>query len=255
MILPEHHVPAVNTAASHENRIHSDEVAEQYGFRGGLVPGVNVYGCLTVPVVRYWGEQWLNRGWIKVRFREPFYESEIVTVAAAVRDKAVIAVTAGRASAEAGLGGDSPAESLQAHPLPAERKVPATADIYGGRILGSFHTGLGETNARITAALQDPLELYREYCHPTVLLGLANDILVQNFVLPAWIHTASEVRNFCAARADESVEVRGIVREAFHKKGHEFLCADIGVYSAGGDLLTRVSHTAIWQPRLVKSAL
>src|SRR5258708_25206724 len=65
---------AVNTDPDHENRIHSDEVAAKFGFRGGLVPGVNVYGYLTVPVLRHYGKQWVESGWIRVRFREPFYE-------------------------------------------------------------------------------------------------------------------------------------------------------------------------------------
>jgi len=48
-------VTARNTAAQSENAIHDDEVARQYGFRGGLVPGVTVYAYLTHPLVEAWG--------------------------------------------------------------------------------------------------------------------------------------------------------------------------------------------------------
>ena len=37
-------VRAHNIAADSENKIHDDSVARQYGFAGGLVPGVVVYG-------------------------------------------------------------------------------------------------------------------------------------------------------------------------------------------------------------------
>ena len=39
-------VVARNDAEASENRIHDDRVAAEYGFRGGLVPGVTVYAYL-----------------------------------------------------------------------------------------------------------------------------------------------------------------------------------------------------------------
>ena len=42
---------AFNQATDSENRIHSDEVARQYGFRGGLVPGVTVFAYLVHPAL------------------------------------------------------------------------------------------------------------------------------------------------------------------------------------------------------------
>src|SRR5262245_39358951 len=98
-------VTAVNTATSHENRIHADEIAAQYGFQQGLVPGVNVYGYMTVPVVESLGQQWLESGWMDVRFEAPFYDGETVVV-----DCDGCSVTASgaagdrRARAEIGLG-------------------------------------------------------------------------------------------------------------------------------------------------------
>jgi hypothetical protein len=46
-------VIAFNTAASSDNKIHEDLVARQFGFRGALVPGVEVYAYMAhVPVAR-----------------------------------------------------------------------------------------------------------------------------------------------------------------------------------------------------------
>jgi acyl dehydratase len=83
--LPLYRVRAVNTAPDSENKIHDDRVAAEYGFRGGLVPGVTVYGYMTVPLVEF-APEWLERGWMKVRFLEPFYHGDEVIVRAEVAD-------------------------------------------------------------------------------------------------------------------------------------------------------------------------
>src|SRR5262245_25232286 len=49
--LPEYHVKARNTSSSSENKIHDEQIAREYGFRGALVPGVTVYAYLTHPLV------------------------------------------------------------------------------------------------------------------------------------------------------------------------------------------------------------
>jgi hypothetical protein len=40
-------VRAFNTAVASDNKIHDDAVRQQFGFRGGLVPGVEVYAYLA----------------------------------------------------------------------------------------------------------------------------------------------------------------------------------------------------------------
>ena len=50
-------VVAQNFSEDHENKIHSDEIAKKYGFKGGLVPGVAVWGHLTHPLVERLGEE------------------------------------------------------------------------------------------------------------------------------------------------------------------------------------------------------
>src|SRR5487761_36553 len=75
-------VEAYNAASASENRIHDDAVARRFGFRGGLVPGVDVYGYMThLPVLR-WGRIWLERGTAECRFLRPVYDGDIATVGA-----------------------------------------------------------------------------------------------------------------------------------------------------------------------------
>ena len=79
-VLPPHQVRAHNGATASENKIHDDAVARQHGFAGGLVPGITVFGYLTAPIVKAWGQAWLERGALSARFRQPIYDGDDVTV-------------------------------------------------------------------------------------------------------------------------------------------------------------------------------
>ena len=69
-----------NTSTQSENRMHSDDVARQFGFKGGLVPGVTVFAHMTQPMVARHGEAWLACGTADVSFAKPAYEGELLTV-------------------------------------------------------------------------------------------------------------------------------------------------------------------------------
>ena len=64
----EHRVVAFNTATESTNRMHDDSVAATFGFRGGLVPGVDVWAYLTRPCVDRWGVDFLSGGTMDARF-------------------------------------------------------------------------------------------------------------------------------------------------------------------------------------------
>jgi hypothetical protein len=65
--LGPYRVEAFNASKESENKIHDDTVARRFGFRGGLVPGVDVYAYMThLPVLR-WGRAWLERGTAECR--------------------------------------------------------------------------------------------------------------------------------------------------------------------------------------------
>src|SRR6266852_4772631 len=90
---------ARNTSADSENKIHDDTTATKYGFRGGLVPGITVYGYMTVPIVERFGVDWLEHGSMQVKFHQPFYDGEVVIVrdeADSSADPINIAITAER---------------------------------------------------------------------------------------------------------------------------------------------------------------
>ena len=73
-------VLAHNTSKQSENKIHDDAVAKRFGFRGGLVPGVDVMAyMINLPVSR-WGRAFLERGLIEARFVKPVYDGEMADV-------------------------------------------------------------------------------------------------------------------------------------------------------------------------------
>ena len=76
-------VEAFNTATASTNKIHDDDVARSLGFRGGLVPGVDVYAYLCHVPAEQWGERWVERGAISARFASPVYDGDAVSVVGA----------------------------------------------------------------------------------------------------------------------------------------------------------------------------
>src|SRR5215471_7933434 len=75
-------VEAFNASKESENKIHDDDVARRFGFRGGLVPGVDVYAYMTHLPARRWGRAWLERGTAECRLLKPVYDGDRAVVMA-----------------------------------------------------------------------------------------------------------------------------------------------------------------------------
>lgn len=242
-------VRAVNTATDSDNKIHDNRVAAAYGFHGGLVPGVTIYGYMTAAITNLLGPEWLHRGAMDLRFYEPFYDGEEVVVSVENPGEVPIKVTAGtRASGSAWmLQANAPADFPAEH---SASKQPASREtIQPGMLLGTLEKTLDLSQPGVSAPFDAFLGPER-YAHPAIILGLANELLMHNYHLGPWIHSSSEVRNSKPARDGEQIQVRGKIEDAYERKGHEFIVVDVVVVSAA-DLLTRIRHTAIWKPRKV----
>lgn len=269
--LPDYRVRARNTSADSENRIHDDEVAARYGFRGGLVPGVTLYGYMTVPLVERFGLDWLSRGAMQIRFQKPVYEGDEVILRGEIdkgSDALRVTLRAERdggevcATAVANIGGESPfaselcIENYSAVPLPSlEERPVATREVFvPGADIGTLTERLNLPDAAFLAQIDERLPIYagdEAVGHPAYLLGLMNQALVRNFRLGPWIHVASELVNHSVARDGEVILVRGRIRECFERKGHEFVVLDFLVLSEDGRAVQQVRHTAIYRPKFV----
>jgi hypothetical protein len=254
-------VRAYNTALASENKIHDDAVAKRLGFRGGLVPGVDVYAYLAHPAVERWGRAWLERGRIEARFLRPVYDGESVDVLAmdegegfalAVRGPTGDLCATGTASLTSGRLVVPDLASYPTAPLPSEPPPASPETLVEGAVLGSFESGFhAERAGEYLADVRETLPIFaaERVAHPGYLLRNANYILVANVKLGPWIHVASEVWNFSAAVDGDRISTRGRVERVYEKKGHRFVELDLLMVANDTRPLLRVHHTAIYQPR------
>lgn len=65
MELTPYRVVACNLAKSSENKMHDDTVARQFGFVGGLVPGVDVFAYMSHVPAQVWGRAFIERSTLR----------------------------------------------------------------------------------------------------------------------------------------------------------------------------------------------
>jgi acyl dehydratase len=247
-------VRARNTAPDSENRIHDDHTAAAYGFRGGLVPGFTVYGYLTVPVIRRFGRDWLERGGMRVRFLDPIYDGEEVVVA--LTDNLASACRQDETVCATGevFWMQTEAPSLARYPeepLPTERPPASSTSLAHGRILGTVRANLSLPDDAFLAMQDETLPVYQEgILHPAALLSLSNQVLIQNVNLGPWIHLGSDIRHFSLAKNGDQLAARARVEDRFERKGHRFVVLDILVVAGAERIIQHVRHTAIYEPRI-----
>jgi len=254
-----------NPSSASENRMHSDEVARRYGFRGGLVPGVTVFGHMTRPVVAHFGAAWLERGWAEVTFSKPAYEGEMLTVRTAVEEGEGGPELASVCSNESGIELARMSSGLPRTAIePDARALAPPAQRLSERPEVTWElmqvdepfpafpwSATARENQDWCDDLGDDLPLYREdpaVLHPGLVLRQANNVLKHRFVLPAWIHTGSRIVMHAAARPGADYEVRAIPEEKWLRKGHEFVRLYV-VVRTGDTVVAEILHTAIFRPR------
>lgn len=250
----EHEVVAFNTATGSINRMHDDTVAATYGFRGGLVPGVDVWAYLTRPCVDRWGVEFLERGTMEARFVLPVYDGERVRCRLD-DDGALVAVGpdgAVRARGSAALADELP----PVHDVPIaavpDPVPPAAAELLApGTALGTlrFHHREAPAAQYLTDVREDS-SLYEGggVAHPGFLARQANYVLSSSVRLGPWIHVSTRAQHRGLIRDGELLEVCGQVVDEREHKGHRFVDLDVEI-TADGRPVWSAFHTAIWQPR------
>lgn len=249
----EHEVVAFNTATESTNRMHDDAVAATFGFRGGLVPGVDVWAYLTRPCVDRWGVDFLERGTLRARFLLPVYDGEVVV--ARLDDDGTLVATGPdgtvRAQGRATVGDLPPVRALAAADVP-DPVPPVDADrLAPGTVLGTlrFHHRAAPA-AQYLADVREDSDVYEggAVAHPGFLARQANDVLASSVRLGPWIHVSTQAHHRGLVRDGALVEVRGVVTDEREHKGHRFVDLDVEI-SADGRPVWSAAHTAIWRPR------
>ena len=256
----EYRVEARNLSHASENRIHDDDVARRYGFRGALVPGVEVYAYMThLPVAR-WGVDWLERGTAECRFFKPVYDGKLVIASAEEEagSMAIVVESEGErcATGAAALPEDSNAVPTIPRPVlipdPDARPDADEASLAVGRHLSSHPMHLTrERHEQYLADIRETETLYarEQIVHPSWMLRLSNSALKDNVKLNAWIHVGSAIRHCAIARAGSTLAAHAIVTANDERKGHHFVDLDVAVVADAERVVAQVRHTAIYRLR------
>lgn len=253
-----HTAVARNFAEASENKIHSDDIARRFGFTGALVPGVTVFGHLAWPLTQRFGERWLRSSWVTTRFIKPAYHSETISVTDRENGANALAVECRNhpgvllATLECTLESTQPPADIYAHMAEAtgpQPRVEITWDtVRVGEPFPTYSWQPDEAHNRDYAArVDDETALFREgVLHPHAILSQANQVLVRRYVMPAWIHTGSEIRFRRLLRVGDAIQVRAVPLEKWERKGHQFIKLYVA-YGVGGELATEIFHTAIFR--------
>ena len=255
-------VHAFNTATASQNKIHDDEVARRFGFRGGLVPGVDVYAYLTHVPAEMWGLDWLRRGTMSARFATPVYDGDDVEITAELSAPDTVALTLRDSQGSVCAKGEAtlPEVAPSPPPDPAEWPDVATPDdppdasptslAPGTALALGEHTFVADRASEYLADVREDLPLYTDerVAHPGWLLRDANYVLSQSVRLGPWIHVGSTAQHLDLVRDGARVSARALVTSEWEHKGHRFVTLDV-LLLADARPVARVEHTAIHTPR------
>lgn len=258
-------IHALNDAESSENRIHSDDIASRYGFTGALVSGVNVFGYLTQPLIKHYGEDCLSQGMMDVVFLKPAYQDDLLTIQTINQEATANYQRHHLTSAyneenrllaklESWLPQKLPAVNELAR-LPGgaqldKREIIRWELIHLQQAAAShlWQPTSADNKIRVDAQ-RDESDIYlgeNGLIHPYYLLDACNKALMRMFILPAWIHTGSRLILRRAIRVGQAIDVRAIPIQKWERKGHQFIKLYIAMW-VGEEVALEVEHTAIFK--------
>ncbi len=261
---PAHTGVARNHAESHENKMHSDEVAAKLGFEGALVPGVTVFGLTSIALTKQFGGDWLQGTTLHTRFLKPAYHDDKLDVFLTSneeqsearclnKDGTLLCTLQMQSGTETPEFGNHNFD-LSALPIASDRKN--RKEISWEHIregipfpVRPWHVG-AEENVKFANEVQDDHSAFTTegtaLVHPHLILSQANQVLVDEFEMPAWIHVGSEVRLHQALKQSTDYRLFAVPVRKWKNKGHEFITVYIA-YEHKGEAHAEIFHTAIYR--------
>jgi acyl dehydratase len=257
--LETYRVTAYNTSKQSENKIHDDAVAQRFGFRGGLVPGVDVFAYMIHLPVAKWGRAFLDRGLIEARFVKPVYDGDVADVTGEEHDGVLSIEVASHgelcATGSASLPASAPSFQISDFietAVVTERRPVSITSYQPGKWLGTVPrawAGDAATEYLTDIREREPIYTREGLGHPGLLQRVMNKVLVDNAILGPWIHVGSRMQLLTAARSGDELTARAKVTANYEKKGHRFVELDALVVANGTTALAHCHHIAIYQPR------
>ena len=249
---------AYNQVPHSKNEIHGDKVAKDFGFKGGLVPGVTVSAYLLHPAAVSYGMSFLERGFAHVRVNSPLYDEQTFEIhienqiggqtqtqylAQGEQGYSAVLVPDGEApcaTAEihvVGTKNDPPVRrgdeigDLNAEMVPATlenmealRKSGCKAFTYRWNADHEMSTYLRERSGMAESYSRD------EYANPSFVLGISNWVLAANAYMNPWVHMETKSQNYAPIPLGAKVVGEMEVKDLFDKKGHEFVDVVVNIF-------------------------
>ena len=266
---------AFNPSEDSTNQIHSDEMAQVYGFKGGLVPGVTVSSYLMHPALICWGKSWLNSGYAKVIVHKPLYDdyqfevvinnsSESGYEASLIDEKGICC-----ASGIISIGQEQePLPLLRGdHMLKKGQDIPnatrenmeilMTEGMYALSARWSdknnMFTYLKDSSTMPILHNFSPDIVDGAYANGSYLLGLSNWVLAGNAYMNPWIHLQTESQYYSAVSNNTDLIVECHIEDLFSKKGHEFVDLHVNVFDKDtSQCVMTTKLRAIYKLRIVE---
>jgi acyl dehydratase len=228
-------VVAANHAESSENRIHSDDVAQRYGFSGALVPGVAVFGYMSHEVTRSLGASWLRHSITDLRLLKPAYAGDQLTIdigeteeqghrVACHNPNGVLLATLDVLQPPTMPAPDPRWRIVSDAPDPPREPIRwDVLDVHRPWRTFTWQPTVAE-NRDFTERVADELAVYATgLLHPHLVQHMANVVLVRRFMMPAWIHVGTVMHFRRALKAGDTIEMRTVPIDKWERKGHQFL--------------------------------
>ena len=253
--MSHYQVTAQNFSESSENKIHGDEMAKKFGFKGALVPGVAVYGHLCWPLVNQHGSNWLDESVDSLRLISPAYQGDGLIVSLSKADTIhtvdchnVDGELLAQVTSENQVPEPEFLELLNGNSYKPSGRVEINWEtVNEGEVYAPWEVTITpEMDHKYASEVADEQEIYAEFAHPHLLLSLANNALMSEYIMPTWIHVSSETRRRAALKVGDTINVRAVTLDKWQKKGHEFIRTWV-TYWRDDKMTTDILHTAIFK--------
>ncbi len=251
--------------ADQPENIHTDAVAREMGYEGGLVYGTSVYGWAVPLIRRMLGDEWLRSGWADFFVRRPVYGGDELcirvedsgrghwTLAALGPDgKARIEGTLGRGTGE-WVAGHRRSTRLVAGPAPDPRPritlegAPVGQDLPA--LAAPAHDRLSRMFQEATEHEDGPFMVEGRHCQsPAALTGRMTWYVhaIWDYAGPA-LHARSQVQYLGLAGIDEPLTVAGRLSAAYDRNGHHYTETDGVILGADGREIALTRHASIFR--------
>ncbi len=216
-----------------------------------------MYGHLTYPLVEAFGGAWLGDATDKLRLHKPAYHNDTLRLelnSSGEQHHVTCANAQGELLAE--LHSQHPAaypDPVDAADLDGDYKYPERVEISwdsvqpGQPLTPWQYEVTAADNRTYTTQIDDSLSIYSQgAAHPHLLLSLANQALMHEYIMPTWIHVGSETRHRAPVKVGDTLTVRCLTQDKWARKGHEFIKLYVSFWR-DGELTTDIEHTAIFK--------